>query len=63
MKIVKRKRDGKLYRTTMIPCTQPGFARRGDCYLLEPHWDGRTHYKTVPRFKAEYTYADGSAIE
>lgn len=63
MHLVKRKRDGSMYRTDMQPRTWRGHEILGDCYLLEPHWDGRTHYKSVVRFKAEYTYADGSEIK
>lgn len=60
---IKRKKDGNIYATDQVEVKQPGFHRRGPCWILEPRWSGRTHYKSVEAIKREYTNLDGSAIE
>lgn len=60
---IKRKKDGNIYATNKVEVSQPGFSRRGPCWVLEPRWSGRTHYKSVAAIKAQFTYIDGSAIE
>lgn len=54
MAIYRRKRDGALYRCSLAVTRRPGFDHWGDCYLLHPVWDGRTHYKTVVAFNREF---------
>jgi hypothetical protein len=53
--VVIRKRDQKRYWCTYTPEVWPGHAHLGDCYLLRPcGFGGRTHYKTIGKFLAEY---------
>lgn len=51
---VTRKKDKARYLTDMIPVHRPGYEHWGFCYVLEPYWDGRTHYKTVKAFEKEF---------
>lgn len=60
--LVRRKRDGNLYTWNGSTGLQPNFSRRGPCVYLIPKWEGRSHYKTETRFRAEYTREDGSPI-
>lgn len=54
-----RKRDGQHYWTNLKTTR---FAH-GDCIWLVPHNHGRSHWKSLAAFKAQYTNLDGSKIE
>lgn len=54
-----RKKDCQEYWTTLKTTR---FAH-GDCIWLVPHYHGRSHWKSLAAFKAQYTNLDGSKIE
>lgn len=60
---VRRKRDGNLYHTNLVPTERPGYAHWGPCYRLVPVWEGVTHYKGVEATKKQFTMSDGSPIQ
>jgi hypothetical protein len=60
--IVRRKKDGNLYHWSGRFESRPNFSRWGACAHLVPKWEGRSHYKTEARFRAEYTREDGSPL-
>lgn len=49
--IYRRKRDGQLYQ---LSGQRTYHAQLGSAIRLVPVWGGRTHWKTWPRFMAEY---------
>lgn len=60
-RVVIRKRDGKRYWCDFNPVLWPGLEHLGFCYLLLPcGFSGRRHYKTLPKFMAEYRTEQGA---
>jgi hypothetical protein len=49
--IFRRKRDGQRYQ---LSSQRTYHAQLGSAIRLVPIWGGRTHWKTWPRFLAEY---------
>jgi hypothetical protein len=53
-----RKKDGQVYWSDLKPYRQEGYV-----YLVPHWWGGRSHWKSLAAFKAQYTNLDGSKIE
>lgn len=60
-RIFTRKKDGQRYWCD--PSKTTHHALFGLSVRLSPQWDGRTHYKSLTAFKAQFVNDDGSAIE
>lgn len=55
-----RKKDGQIYYTNMKTSDHLAL---GPAIYLKPHFHGRSHWKSLVAFKAQYTILDGSKIE
>lgn len=52
-----RKKDGQVYWSDLRPYRQEGHI------WLVPHCQGRSHWKSLAAFKAQYANLDGGKIE
>lgn len=55
-----RKKDAAVYWSDLKTTHH---AQLGLSVYLVPHWGGRSHWKSLKAFKAQYTNLDGGKIE